>query len=197
MDSALLRNLGVNEAIIQALQKSYGEGEGEFEILQDKHDLRLLVKNNRSLEQGKIQIFTLLGFFDGLDSQKRFDLQDAPPARESRCEDVFEFLPEDGALSDNLKINDVSLHLCVSLLKPLRYLAQKKVDTKSGWAYIQDMKTDGVIPSEGYQLFSRIRAALAGYLINKNGKHLIEANGRKQYRLALDPGNIKFTETAI
>ena len=46
MDTTLLRNLGVSEAIIQALQKSYGEEYEELEIMQDKHDLRLLLKRN-------------------------------------------------------------------------------------------------------------------------------------------------------
>lgn len=192
MDPSLLRNLGVNEAIIQALQKSCGEEERELELLQDKDDLRLLLKSNRSFERGKHPCLTLVGFFEKNNPPKRSDRHASSPAEEYQCEDAFEFLPGDDPLKDNLIINDVNLRLCESLLKPLRYLAQKMVDTKTGWVYIQDMKSEGIIPQEGYQSFSRLRSALAGYLIKKNGKNLIEANGRKQYRLSIDPRNIKF-----
>jgi hypothetical protein len=191
MDASLLRNLGVNEAIIQALQKSHKEEERELELIQDKDDLRLLLKGNRGLERGRHQSLTLVGFFGKNNSAKESNRQGVLPAEEYKCEDAFEFLHENDPLKDNLIINDVGLRLCESLLKPLRYLAQKTVDTKTGWVYIQDMKSEGVIPQEGYQSFSRLRSALAGYLIKKNGKDLIEANGRKQYRLSIDPRNIR------
>ena len=91
-----------------------------------------------------------------------------------------------------MKINGVKLHLSDALLKLLRHLSDNVAANKVGWAYVQDMKAAGIIPSDGYQPFSRLRSAIAGYLLKKNAKDLIEANGRKQYRLSVDPKRIKF-----
>ncbi len=104
----------------------------------------------------------------------------------------MEFLAESAKTKENLKINDIEMRLSDALLNLLRYLAQKIVDTKTGWVYIQDMRTDGVIPSDGYQSFSRLRNSMAGYLLKKNPNQFIEASGRKQYRLSIDPKNVKF-----
>jgi hypothetical protein len=190
MDAALLRNLGVNEAIIQALQKSYGEEQAEMEILPDKHDLKLVLKR-KSLENLKPHILTFPGFFKVKPVLQKAEPGTEIPNESYQCEDTFEFLPESEAAKENLKINGVGIRLSDSLLKLLKYFAQKMVDTKTGWAYIQDMRVEGVIPSDGYQSFSRLRSDINGYLLKKNAKDLIEANGRKQYRLSVDPTNIK------
>ena len=191
MDATLLRNLGVNEAIIRALLKSYGEECEELEIMQDKHDLRLLVKRN-GYRHTKPHVLRLPGFFekDALSRKSRSD--NALLIERYNCKDTLEFLPESITAKENLKINGVGMRLSDAHLKLLRYLAQKIVDTKTGWVYIQDMNDEGVIPSDGYQAFSRLRSAVVGYLLKKNARDFIEANGRKQYRLSIDPKNIKF-----
>ena len=191
MHSTLLRNLGVNEVIVQALQKSYGEEYKALEILQDKHDLRLLLKRNGSQDIDP-HILTLPGFLKGNTA-----LQNAVPdairfIEHYNCHDTLEFLPESHYSKENLKINDEAVRLSDAPLKLLRYFAQKNVDTQTGWVYIQDMKSDRVIPSDGYQAFSRLRSAVGGYLLKKNAKDLIEANGKKQYRLSINPAHIKF-----
>jgi len=189
MDATFLRNLGVNEAIIQALQKSYGDEYEELEIMLDKQDLKLLLKRNGH-SNGKPQILTLPGFFKMHFLSHQIET-DIVAAIHYNCRDTLEFLSAHNSLKENLRINGTDMWLSDSLLRLLRYLAEKVIDTKSGWVYIQDMKTDGVIPSDGYQSFSRLRSAMAGYLLNRNGRDFIEANGRKQYRLSVDPKNIR------
>jgi hypothetical protein len=39
-----------------------------------------------------------------------------------------------------------------------------------------------------------LRSILAGYLLEKNPHDVIESNGRKQYRLAIDPVNVLIPE---
>lgn len=191
MDERLLRNLGVNEAIIQALLKSYGEECEELGIRQDKHDLRLLVKRN-GYSQAKPYVLWLPGFFEKEALSRKTRPDNALLIEHYNCHDTLEFLPGFTTAKENLKINGVGMRLSDAHLKLLRYLAQKIVDTKTGWVYIQDMMDEGVIPSDGYQSFSRLRSAVIGYLLNKNARDFIEANGRKQYRLSIDPKNIKF-----
>ena len=141
MDTTLLRNLGVDEAIIQALQKSYGEGFDELEIMQDKQDLRLLLKRN-GFQNTRPQILTLPGFFKKNSFSKKMEADIALPPECYNCSDTLEFMPESSTAKDNLKINGVGVRLSDSLLKLLRYLAQKIVDTKTGWVYNQDMRPD-------------------------------------------------------
>ena len=191
MDTTLLRNLGVNEAIIQALEKSYGDQFDELEIMQGEYDLRLFLKSSGDRNK-KPHIVTLPGYFKMKGCSQKIESQIQFALESYSCNDILEFLPASAMTKENLLINGVGVHLSDSHLKLLQYFAQKIVDTESGWVYIQDMRSDGVIPSDGYQPFSRLRSAVAGYLLKKNGKDFIEANGRKQYRLSIDPKNIKF-----
>ena len=189
MDTALLRHLGVNEAIINALQKAM-EMISKSEILQDRADLRLLVRRS-SVPNFKPHVLTIHDFF----SKKTF-AQIARSDVEYRverfnCQDQIEFLASSLTARENVRINGIGLRLSDAMLKLFRYLAEKVEATKVGWVYIQDMKADGVIPSDSYQSFSRLRSAVGGYLLKKNPKDFIEANGRKQYRLSVDPKKIK------
>ncbi len=189
MDATLLRNLGVNEAIIQALQKSYGE-DPELEIMQESYDLRLLLRRT-DLRHSPPHVLTLPGFFRRDTASKRIEPVSSLPTERYSCNDALEFLSKSSAVRENLRINGIEIRLSDSLFNLLYYFARNAVRTKTGWIYIQDMKSDGVIPSDGYQSFSRLRSAVGGYLLKKNAKDFIEANGRKQYRLSVDPINIK------
>lgn len=191
MDTALLRHLGVNETIVEALQKSYGEDLDELEISQDKSDLRLLLKRG-DVQSCKPHVLTIHGFFNKKTFSQIAESEVEYHVEQYSCKDTIEFLPHSETAKENLKINGVGLHLSDALLKLLRYLAEKVAENKIGWVYVQDMKAAGIIPSDGYQPFSRLRSAIAGYLLKKNAKDLLEANGRKQYRLSLDPKRIKF-----
>ena len=193
MDVILLRNLGVNEAIIQALEKSYGEEYEGLEITQDKHDLKLLLKRN-GLQKLKQHVLTLPGFFKRNTPFQKPESDHSVSREHYNCDDTLEFVSTSITAKVNLKINGAGMRLSDGLFKLLYYFAQKMVDTKAGWVYIQDIKSDGVIPSGAYQSFSRLRSAIGGYLLKKNAKDFIEANGSKQYRLSVDPKNIKIID---
>lgn len=196
MATDLLRHLGVDEAIVTALQKSYGKDFEELEILQDKSDLRLLLRQSaQNLKPHSI--LTIHGFFGKKKVDQVAEAEAEYHVERYNCRDTIEFLPGSETVKENLKINGDGLHLGDALLRLLRYLADKVVETNGGWVYVQDMKAEGVIPSDGYQPFSRLRSSIAGYLLKKNPKDFIEANGKKQYRLSADPKNIRFPKEEI
>lgn len=192
MNTSLLRNLGVNEAIIIALEKSYGDdSQSNLEIMQEQLDLKLLIKQGKSID-GKCDVVSLPGFFKK-NTLKNLKADAVPAEARYNCNDVLEFLPESASMKENLRINGVDLRLSDALIKLLRFLAKKTVESKTGWVYIQDLMAEEIIPSDGYQSFSRLRGVIGGYLLKKNPRDLIEANGKKQYRLSVAPNHIKFS----
>lgn len=193
MDTALLKNLGVNERIIQAIQKSYGDSLEELEILQDKSDLKLVLKRSR-LGDFKPHVVTIHDFFEKKSFAGVAEAEVEYNAEKYKCRDIFEFLPSSDLGGSNLCLNGAKIQLPEALYRLLYFLAQEMRKTQSGWVYIQDLQQAGVIRSDGYQPFSRLRSALAGYLVKKNPKDLIESNGHKQYRLSVDPKNIRVTD---
>ncbi len=190
MNASLLRNLGVDEAIIQALQKSYGDDSGELEILKDGINLKLILKKQTS---GKIkpQVMTLQNFFQKKLGSHVAETTEEYQVQKYNCQDTLEFLPNEGLGRVNFKINGEDVCLGDSLYKLLRYLAEKLKETPAGWVYVQDLKEKGIIPSDGYQPFSRLRGIVARYLLEKDPRKFIEANGQKQYRISTNPNNVR------
>lgn len=192
MAVALLKNLGVDQMIIQALVKSYGKNLQGLEIAKDDNDLKLVVKNAGSPEQNT-HILTISRFFSE-SANKVAEPESAYGYKSYKCRDRIEFLESDGSDAENVRINGAGLKLSDALYSLLFHLAETAMDSENGWVYIQDLKGKGIIPSDGYQPFSRLRTALAGYLLEKNPHDVIESNGRKQYRLSIDPANIFIPE---
>jgi len=192
MAVALLKNLGVDQVIIQALVKSYGKDLQGLEIAKDDNDLKLVVKNAGSPERNT-HILTISRFFS--ESASRIAEPDPVDGYKCyKCRDRLEFLESDGSDTENVRVNGAGLKLSDALYNLLFHLAETARDSENGWVYIQDLKEKGIIPSDGYQPFSRLRMALAGYLLEKNPHDVIESNGRKQYRLSVDPDNILIPE---
>lgn len=191
MNAELLRYLGVNDAIIHAIQKSYGEELEDLEIKQDQDDLKLVLRKSGNVGF-KPHVLTIQSFFEKKTYQQIKEAEIQYGVTRYNCRDALEFIPEGLSAGENLIINGAQLKLCDSLYRLLRYLAQELKRTEVGWVYIQDLKEDKIIPSDGYQPFSRLRSAIAGYLLDKNPKDFLESNGRKQYRLSVDPKNILF-----
>ena len=191
MNAELLRYLGVNDAIIHAIQKSYGEELEDLEIKQDKDDIKLVLRKSGNVGF-KPHILTIQSFFEKKTYQQIKEAEIQYGVTRYNCRDALEFIPEGLSSGENLIINGAKLKLCDSLYRLLRYLAQELKRTEVGWVYIQDLKEDKIIPSDGYQPFSRLRSAIAGYLLHNNPKEFLESNGRKQYRLSVDPKNIIF-----
>ncbi len=195
MSVVLLKNLGVKTAIIDALQKSYGPELEGLEIGMDKGDLKLFVRG--SAEQGQQPgNLTIHHFFEDNDGLKIRKVHVESSAHHYNCHDTLKLLSDTGSGKANLKINGQEMKLSDSLWNLLRCLAIELKETNIGWVYVQDLREKGVIPSEGYQPFNRLRSAIAGYLLDKNPKDFIESNGRKQYRISADPANIEILEEA-
>lgn len=191
MNAELLRYLGVNDTIINAIQKSYGNELEDLEIKQDDSDLKLVLRKSGSAGF-KPHVLTIQSFFKKKTYAQIKEAEIQYGVTKYNCRDTLEFIPEGISSGENLVINGAKLKLCDSLYRLLSYLAKELKRSEVGWVYIQDLKEDKIIPSDGYQPFSRLRSAIAGYLLDKNPKDFLESNGRKQYRLSVDPKNIIF-----
>jgi len=189
MDTALLRNLGVNEKIIQAIQKSYGDNLEDLEILQDKADLKLVLKRHQA-PNNKAHVVTIHDFFEKKSFSQIAESEVEYHVEKYKCKDTIAFFPHALPGEPNVSINGDKLMLADALYKLLYHLGHEMKQTETGWVYIQDLQSNGIIHSDGYQPFSRLRSALGGYLLKKNPKDLIESNGRKQYRISINPKNI-------
>jgi hypothetical protein len=190
MAVALLKNLGVDPAIVDALIKSYGNNLEGLEISKDERDLKLILKNVDESEN-QPHVFVIHNFFTGLPSANQ-ETQPVSPIETYKCRDIIEFFDEPHGEGENIRINGTLLKLGEVLYVLLHALAEAAQTAELGWVYIQDLKDQGIIATDGYQPFSRLRHALGGYLIRKNPQDLIESNGRKQYRISVDPRNIHF-----
>lgn len=194
MDTALLKHLGVHEKIVQALEKSSGEKIEELEIEQSVSGLKLILRYR--LESGiKTHIITL----NHPEEKKALISAETPQEDYAagtgayRCGDRILFLEPDRA-GVNLILNGHKLRLSDSLFRLLLYLAHEMKKTGKGWVSIQDLREGRLIPSDGYQPFSRLRGVVAGYLIKKNPRDFLEANGCKQYRISVPPAHIMLPE---
>ena len=190
MDAALLKNLGVNERLIQAIQKSYGDNLEELEILQDRSDLKLVLKRSNAANNFKPHIVTIHDFFEKKSFSQVAEAEVEYHVERYKCRDVLCFFADAQHGEPNVSINGEKLIFGDALYKLLYFLADQMKQTQIGWVYIQDLQAAKIIHSDGYQPFSRLRGAIAGYLLKKNPKEFIESNGRKQYRLSVDPKNI-------
>lgn len=193
MDTALLKHLGVNETIVRALEKSWGQKIDELEIEQGYEGLRLILRNRRA-EGLQTQIISLKnerGFLPDSVSEASPDYS-AIPKGSYRCLDQLVIYKNTDSLSPNVALNGQAFRLGDSLFKLLSYFARQVKSGAQGWVSIQDLRGARVIPSEGYQVFSRLRSVVAGYLLRKNPREFIEANGCKEYRLSIPPVHIFF-----
>ncbi len=191
MDTALLKNLGVNEQLIQAIQKSYGDNLEELEILQDKSDLKLVLRRTHEPDF-KPHVVTIHDFFEKKSFSQVAEAEVEYCVEKYKCRDKICFFTGASHGEPNVSINGEKLIFGDALYKLLYHLAEQMKQTQTGWVYIQDLQEVKIIRSDGYQPFSRLRGAVAGYLLKKNPKEFIEANGRKQYRLSVNPSNIEF-----
>ncbi len=192
----LLRNLGVDETIIKALRKSYGENLEGLQIEKDDADLRLLLKSVNGAEKPP-QVVTIHRFFQEDTSKRKDSVCEESSEGKYCCRDTIGFLPDDGSNKSNIRINGHEMRLSETSIQIMKYLAKDLKKTSVGWVYIQDLVKDGIVPTDNYYPFTRLRAALAGYLLEKNPKEFLQANGRKQYRISTDPKNVSIPEEAI
>ncbi len=189
----LLRDLGVDEIIINALRNSYGENLEVIQIAKDDADLRLLLKSING-SQKLPQVVTVHRFSKENNSKQEEEICVESSVEDYNCQDTLAFLPDDGSNKSNIRLNGHEVRLSDTSFQLLKYLAQELKRTTGGWAYIQDLVKEGIVPTDSYYPFTRLRSAIAGYLLEKNPKDFIQANGRKQYRISVDPKNISISE---
>lgn len=193
MDTALLKHLGVDARILMALEKSWGSQLEEVEIEQGDSGLRLILRARQ--ESGfKTQIITLNAQQEkqSLGTAESEAYYNAVRQSGCRCRDTIDFFPAAEPGEANVRLNGQRFRMSDSLFRLLHCLGLEMKRSKPGWISIQDLRAARVIPSEGYQIFSRLRSVVAGYLLEKNPREFLEANGVKQYRLSVPPGNIRF-----
>ncbi len=195
MGVSLLKNLGVDRRIIQALQKTYGEDLKQVEFEKEAGDLKLLVQCRKD-PTCLPHVLTIRHFFEDKIYDQVAETAVKYSTEHYNCRDVIALLPDDNSGRGNVKINGHEIHLGDSMFHLLRSLAKELKKNEGGWVYVQDLADAGILPSEGYQPFNRLRSAIAGYLLDKNPKVFIESNGRKQYRISTDPSNVEIVEEA-
>ncbi len=189
----LLRNLGLDEIIVQALRKSYSENLEGIQIEKDNTDLRLLVKRIDGFEMSP-QVVTIHRFFEKNVPNHADNMDQESATGRHNCQDTLDIFPDDGPSKGNIRINGYEMRLSEISFQLLKYLAKEIKRTTGGCVYIQDLVKEGVIPSSHYYHFARLRNAIGGYLLEKNPKDFIESNGRKRYRISMDPMNISVPE---
>ncbi len=195
MEVSLLKNLGVDEKIIQALQKTYGKDLKKVQFEKEYDDLKLFVKGRKD-PVFLPSVLTIRHFFEEKTCSQVSESVVKYAAEHYYCRDTITFLPDDNSGRGNVRINGHEIRLGEAMFQLMMHLARGLKNTQGGWVYVQDLVDAGIIPSLGYQPFNRLRSALAGYLLDKNPKVFIESNGRKQYRISTDPSNVEILDEA-
>ena len=91
----------------------------------------------------------------------------------------------------NTKIGDSIFTLYLRLVVELK----KK---EGGWVNIHTLESDGIIiDSLNYQIYSNLRTALQGSLLDKNGKKFIQSDGSKNYRISTHPNFFTYNKEKL
>ena len=88
--------------------------------------------------------------------------------------------------SRKIKLDDSVFKLFLRLVLELKRKKQGRVNRHS-------LGSDSIIVDvEKFQIYSNLRMALQGSLLDKDGQKFIENNGAKQYRISLHPDFIAY-----
>ena len=64
---------------------------------------------------------------------------------------------------------------------------------KGGWVNKHTLNSEGIITdTEKFQIYSNLRRAVEGSLLDKDGQKFIENNGSKQYRISTHPDFVNY-----
>ena len=79
----------------------------------------------------------------------------------------------------------------------LRFILELK-KKKGGWVNIYTLEDEGIISDPmKYQIYSNLRTALKGSLLEKDGKKFIQSDGAKNYRLSTHPDFITYNRKKV
>ena len=95
--------------------------------------------------------------------------------------------------SNEIEVNDHKIKLGDSVFKLFLRLVLELKREKPGWVNRHSLGSDSIIADvEKFQVYSNLRTALQGSLLDKDGQKFIENNGSKQYRISLHPDFITY-----
>ena len=95
--------------------------------------------------------------------------------------------------SNEIEVNNHKIKLGDSVFKLFLRLVLELKKEKQGWVNRHSLGSDSIIADvEKFQIYSNLRMALQGSLLDKDGQKFIENNGSKQYRISLHPDFIAY-----
>lgn len=95
--------------------------------------------------------------------------------------------------SNEVEVNSHKIRLGDSVFKLFLRLVLELKKKKEGWVNRHSLGSDSIIADiEKFQIYSNLRMALQGSLLDKDGQKFIENNGAKQYRISLHPDFIAY-----
>ncbi|MFH1374784.1 MAG: hypothetical protein ABII79_13425 [bacterium] len=100
--------------------------------------------------------------------------------------------------SNEIELNAHRIRLGDSLfLLFLRLVAELK-RKNGGWVDRYTLESEGVVSNAGtFQVYSRLRTALAGSLLEKDGGAFIQNDGSKRYRISVHPDFITYDKKKL
>jgi hypothetical protein len=95
--------------------------------------------------------------------------------------------------SNEIELNHHKIRLGDSVFRLFLRLVLELKKKRGGWVSRHTLDSDGIITDvEKFQIYSNLRMALQGSLLDKDGQKFIENNGAKQYRISLHPDFITY-----
>jgi len=95
--------------------------------------------------------------------------------------------------SNEIEVNNHKIKLGDSMFKLFLRLVLELKKKKEGWVHRHSLGSDNIIMDvEKFQIYSNLRTALQGSLLDKDGQKFIENNGSKQYRISFHPDFITY-----
>lgn len=95
--------------------------------------------------------------------------------------------------SNEIEVNNHKIRLGDSMFKLFLRFVQELKKKKHGWVNRHTLGLDSIIADvDKFQIYSNLRSALQGSLLDKDGQKFIENDGSKQYRISLHPDFIAY-----
>lgn len=100
--------------------------------------------------------------------------------------------------SNEIEINSHKIRIGDSVFKLFLRLVLELKKKKHGWVNRHTLGLGGIIADiDKFQIYSNLRTALRGSLLDKDGQKFIENDGSKQYRISLHPDFIVYDKRKL
>jgi len=95
--------------------------------------------------------------------------------------------------SNEIFLNGNKMRLGDSLFALLLRFVVELKNRKGGWTNIHTLASERIVSDPmKYQIYSNLRTAVEGSLLDKNGQDFIENDGSKNYRISTHPGFVTY-----